>query len=200
MTHPQTPSRRRAGGPGQGRTRHLEAAFAPRSVAVVGAGPATSGLFYVESLQAARFPGPLYPVHPGGGQVLGLPVCRSLGDIAGPVDLAISCIPARSVPGLVRECAAKRVKVLSLFTSGFSETGSEAGRALEDEIVRLARDGGVRLIGPNCMGVYSPRGGVSFVTDFPLHPGPVALVCQSGWRPSGGYASARSSPTAMPAM
>ncbi len=162
------------------RTEHLDAAFAPGSVAVIGAGPATAGRFYVESLQASGFAGPIYPVHPDGGQLLGLPIYRSLGDIAGPVDLAISCIPARLVPGLVRECAAKRVKALSMFTSGFSETGRETGRALEDEIVRMAREGGVRLIGPNCMGIYSPRCGVSFVPDFPRNAGGVALVCQSG--------------------
>jgi acyl-CoA synthetase (NDP forming) len=67
-----------------------------------------------------------------------------------------------------------------MFTSGFSETGSETGRKLEEEIVRIAHDAGIRLIGPNCMGVYSPKGGVSFVTDFPRESGGVALVCQSG--------------------
>ncbi len=175
--HGQAPQ---APGAATNRTAHLDAAFAPRSVAVIGAGPLTAGRFYVESLQAAGFKGPLYPVHPDGGQVLGVPICRTLSDAEGPVDLAISCIPARLVPGLVRECAGKRVKVLSMFTSGFSETGTEAGRALEDEIVRIAREGGVRLIGPNCMGMYSPRGGVSFVADFPRSPGGVAVVCQSG--------------------
>ncbi len=169
-----------AAGAGMNRTTHLDIAFAPRSVAVIGAGPATAGRFYVESLQAAGFSGPLYPVHPDGGQILGLPVCRTLADAPGPVDLVISCIPARFVPQLVHDCARKQVRVLSMFTSGFSETGSEKGRALEDEIVRIAAEGGVRLIGPNCMGVYSPRGGVSFVTDFPRNPGGVALVCQSG--------------------
>lgn len=162
------------------RTRHLDAAFAPSSVAVIGAGPLSAGRYYVEGLQAFEFKGPLYPVSPGGGQLLGLTVHRSLTEVPGPVDLAISCIPARAVPGLVRECVEKRVKVLSMFTSGFSETGSQAGRALEDEIVHVAREGGVRLIGPNCMGVYSPRGGVSFVSDFPKEAGGVALVCQSG--------------------
>jgi acetate---CoA ligase (ADP-forming) len=162
------------------RTAHLDAAFSPGSVAVIGVGPITSGRFYVESLLAAGFRGPIYPVHPNGGEVSGLRIHRSLGDVPGPVDLVISCIPARFVPGLIRECAEKQVKVVVMFTSGFSETGSQAGRTLEDEIVRTAREGGVRLIGPNCMGTYTPAAGVSFVTDFPKESGSAALVCQSG--------------------
>lgn len=162
------------------RTAHLDAAFSPGSVAVIGAGPTTAGRFYVESLLAAGFKGPLYAVNPNGGEISGLPILRSLADAAGPVDLVISCIPARFVPRLVEECVGKRVKALSMFTSGFSETGSETGRSLEDEIVRIAQEGGVRLIGPNCMGIYSPRSGVSFAPDFPRNAGGVALVCQSG--------------------
>ncbi len=96
------------------------------------------------------------------------------------MDLVISCIPARFVPQLIRECAEKQVKAVSMFTSGFSETGSQVGRELESEIVSIARDAGIRLIGPNCMGIYSPGDGVSFVTDFPRERGGVALVCQSG--------------------
>ena len=162
------------------RTEHLDAAFAPNSMAVIGVGPITAGRFYVESLLASGFKGPLYPVHPDGGEISGLKILRNLKDIAGPVDFVESCIPARFVPQLIRECAEKHVKVVSMFTSGFSETGSETGRQLEAEIVRIARDAGIRLIGPNCMGVYSPKAGVSFVTDFPRESGGIALVCQSG--------------------
>ncbi|MBN2099348.1 MAG: CoA-binding protein [Dehalococcoidia bacterium] len=162
------------------RTEHLDTAFAPSSIAVIGVGPITAGRFYVESLLAAGYRGPLYPIHPDGGEISGLKILRSLKDVAGPVDFVESCIPARFVPQLIRECAEKHVKVVSMFTSGFSETGSEMGRQLEAEIVRVARDAGIRLIGPNCMGVYSPKAGVSFVPDFPRESGGVALVCQSG--------------------
>jgi acyl-CoA synthetase (NDP forming) len=162
------------------RTEHLDSAFSPNSIAVIGVGPITAGRFYVESLLAAGFKGSLYPVHPDGGEISGLNILRSLKDVTGPVDLVISCIPARFVPQLIRECAEKHVKVVSMFTSGFSETGSEMGRQLEAEIVRIARDAGIRLIGPNCMGVYSSKAGVSFVNDFPKESGGVALVCQSG--------------------
>src|SRR5512136_92271 len=167
-------------GVGMNRTEHLDAAFHPGSVAVIGVGPITAGRFYVESLLASGFKGSLYPIHPDGGEISGLNILRSLKDVPGPVDLVISCIPARFVPRLIRECAEKHVKVVSMFTSGFSETGSETGQQLEAEIVRIARDAGIRLIGPNCMGVYSPKAGVSFVTDFPRENGGIALVCQSG--------------------
>jgi len=120
------------------RTEHLDAAFAPNSMAVIGVGPITAGRFYVESLLASGFKDPLYPVHPDGGEISGLKILRNLEDIAGPVDFVESCIPARFVPQLIRECAEKRVKVVSMFTSGFSETGSETGRQLEAEIVRIA--------------------------------------------------------------
>ena len=162
------------------RTLHLDTAFAPGSVAVIGVGPITAGRFYVESLQAAGFKGRIYPIHPNGGEILGLSIYRSLSDVPDPVDFVISCIPARFVPQLIRESAERQVKVVSMFTSGFSETGSEVGRKLEAEIVQIAKGAGIRLIGPNCMGVYSPKGGVSFVTDFPKESGGVALVCQSG--------------------
>jgi len=162
------------------RTQHLDAAFSPSSVAVIGVGPITAGRFYVESLLASGFKGPIYPVHPNGGEISGLSIYRNLRDVVGPVDLVISCIPARFVPQLIRECAEKQVRVVSMFTSGFSETGSETGRQLEAEIVRIAHGAEIRLIGPNCMGVYSPKSGVSFVTDFPKESGGVALVCQSG--------------------
>ncbi len=162
------------------RTAHLNKAFYPSSVAVIGVGPITAGRFYVESLLASGFHGKVYPVHPNGGEIEGLPIYRSLGHIPDHVDYVISCIPARFVPQLISEASAKKVKIVSLFTSGFSETGSNEGKKLEAEIVRLAKEGGLRLIGPNCMGVYSPRSGLSFVTDFPRESGGVAFVCQSG--------------------
>ena len=124
------------------RTAHLDTAFSPNSVAVIGVGPITAGRFYVESLLAAGFKGSIYPIHPNGGEISGLGIHRNLRDVAGPVDLVISCIPARFVPELIRECAEKRVKVVSMFTSGFSETGSETGRHLEAETVRIAHGAG----------------------------------------------------------
>jgi acyl-CoA synthetase (NDP forming) len=162
------------------RTTHLEAVFKPSSVAIAGVGPVTAGKWYLESLIESGFKGGLYPVHPDGGEMSGLRIYTSVKDIPESVDYVICCIPARFVPQLIKECADKRAKAVSLFTSGFSETGTDEGRQLEAEIVRLARVSGTRLIGPNCMGVYNPRVGFSFVTDFPKEAGGVSLVCQSG--------------------
>lgn len=162
------------------RTTHLTAAFSPSSVAITGVGPITAGRLYLESLLSSGFKGKVYPVHPNGGEMFGLKVYTSVKEVPGPLDYVICCIPARFVPELIMECAEKRVKVVSLFTSGFSEAGTQEGRRLEAEIVRLAQVSHMRLIGPNCMGVYNPRIGFSFVTDFPREAGGVSLVCQSG--------------------
>ena len=162
------------------RMASLDTAFNPASVAIAGVGPITAGKWYLESLLSSGFKGKIYPIHPNGGEMSGVKIYPGIKDIPDAVEYVTSCIPARFVPQLIKDCSEKGVKVVSLFTSGFSETGSEEGRRLEAEIVRLAQASGIRLIGPNCMGVYSPTAGLSFVTDFPKESGKVALVCQSG--------------------
>ncbi|MBM4463678.1 MAG: hypothetical protein FJ012_10205 [Chloroflexi bacterium] len=162
------------------RTEFLELAFSPNSVAIAGVGPATAGRHYLESLTDSGFKGKVYPLNPKGGEISGIPVYPNIKAVPEPVDYVISCIPADQVPQLVEDCTQNRAKVLSLFTAGFSETGTERGRLLEAQICRLAQAGGLRLIGPNCMGIYSPSAGLSFVSDFPRDSGRVAFVCQSG--------------------
>ena len=124
--------------------------------------------------------GPIYAINPKGADVSGLLAHRSIKDIPGPVDFVICCIPAPFVPELIRDCAAKGVRTISMYTSGFSEVGTEEGRSLEKEIVRLARAAGIRIVGPNCLGVYSPKIGLTFASDFPRRVGQVALMGQSG--------------------
>ena len=162
------------------RLASLDTAFDPASVAIAGVGPETTGKCFLESLLDSGFKGKIYPLHPRGGEISGLKIYRNVKDIPEPVDYVISCVPARLVPQLIKDCAEKGAKVMSLFTAGFSENGTEEGRQLEAEICHLAEAGGLRLIGPNCMGVYSPKAGLSFVSDFPRESGGVALVCQSG--------------------
>ncbi|RLC95617.1 MAG: CoA-binding protein [Chloroflexi bacterium] len=162
------------------RLTNLDAAFNPASVAIAGVGEGNAGKFYLDSLLKSGFKGRVYPVNPRGGEVSGLRVYPSVKDIPEAPDYVISCLPTRSVPQLVRDCAEKRAKVVAMFTAGFSETGRDEGCQLEDEIRRLARAGDVRLIGPNCMGAYCPGSGLSFTMDFPKESGKVALVCQSG--------------------
>ena len=160
----------------------IEAIFHPRSIAVVGASanPNSPGYDYVSSLQKFGFSGDLYPVNPRAEEILGLPAFPSLRDVPGQVDYVISCIPAAAVLELVDDCAAKGARALQLFTARFSETGREEDAELERRLSQRAREAGVRIIGPNCLGLLYPRQGISFRADMPRQPGNVGFLSQSG--------------------
>jgi len=158
----------------------LDAIFNPESVAVIGASPGKAGQLFLDSLLTGGFQGRIYAVNLRGEEISGLKAYTSIRDIPGSVDYVVCCIPAPAVPQLVKDCAAKDVKALAVFTAGFSEIGTEEGRRLEEEVARVARATGVRVIGPNCLGVYSPRARFSYTSDFPNESGDVAFVCQSG--------------------
>jgi acyl-CoA synthetase (NDP forming) len=96
------------------------------------------------------------------------------------VDYVISTVPAKAAPGLIAECARKGVKAVHFCTAGFSETGEEEGLRLEPQLAALSKKTGIRIIGPNCMGIYCPASRLSFNTDFPKESGPVGLISQSG--------------------
>jgi acyl-CoA synthetase (NDP forming) len=151
-------------------------------VAVVGAStnPDSPGHDYVRSLLDFGYGGAIYPVNPRATELLGLKAYPSLGDVPGDVDYVICCIPSEGVLGVVDECRAKGARVLQLFTGRFSETGRSEGVRLERELMRRIRAAGLRVIGPNCMGVYYPAGGLSFRPDLPKEPGGVAFLSQSG--------------------
>lgn len=157
-----------------------ESIFTPASVAIAGVGDTNSGRQYLDSLLSAGFQGRIYPLNPKGAEIAGFKVYRNMKDIPEAVDYVISCLPAPMVPQFIQDCSQNEAKVVALFTAGFSELGSEEGRQLEWRISALARANGIRIIGPNCMGVYCPKVGLSFVHDFPKESGSVALVCQSG--------------------
>jgi acyl-CoA synthetase (NDP forming) len=112
--------------------------------------------------------------------VLGLRCYPSLSAIPGPVDHVISSIPAVGVLPLVDDAAAKGVHSIHFFTAGFRETGEQDRIDLEREVQTRAKAAGIRLVGPNCMGLYCPASGVSFGGDFPKEPGNVAFISQSG--------------------
>jgi len=160
----------------------LDAILHPRSVAVVGASanPDSPGNDYLRCLLDLGFAGPLYPVHPREQEILGLTCYPDLRAVPGEVDYVISCIPAEGVLDLLDACAEKRVRAVQLFTGRFSETGSADAAELEREVLRRARAAGVRLIGPNCMGLHDPAWGLSFRPDLPRRAGPVAFISQSG--------------------
>jgi acetyltransferase len=160
----------------------VEVAFRPRSVAVVGASanPDSPGYDYVRCLLDFGFAGPIYPVNPRLTELLGLPAYPSLRHLPGPAEYVISCIPAEGVLGLLDDCRDKGVRVVQFFTGRFAETGRREAAALEAELKSRARAAGVRVLGPNCMGVHHPAHGLSFRPDLPKESGPVAFVSQSG--------------------
>ncbi|MCX5998020.1 MAG: CoA-binding protein [Chloroflexi bacterium] len=163
----------------------LDFIFKPASVAIAGVaserpGHYNTGRLFLDTIISFGFKGQIYPINPRGGEIAGLRVYPGVGDIPGPVDYLISCIPAPHVPQLIKDCAVKGVKAVCLFTAGFSEAGTDRGRQSEQELQRLAQTTGVRILGPNCMGTYCPGSGFSFGPDFPRESGKVALICQSG--------------------
>ncbi len=164
------------------RLTELTPIFYPKSMAVIGASPDPQkpGGMFIAALLSFGYPGALYPVNPEVDEICGLKTYAAIRDIPGPIDLAFIGTPAPSVPGIVRECLKKGVKAVEIFTSGFRETG-EAGRKLEQEIVEIAANG-IRVIGPNCFGVYCPEGGITILPgkDFSKESGPVAFISQSG--------------------
>jgi len=169
----------------------LDFLFNPSSIAIAGVSPETSkpnaAQFYVTSLKNFGYKGAIYPIHPSGGEIFGMKVYENVNDIPGPVDLVVSAIPARFTPQLIEDCGKKGVKAVHLFTSGYSEIEDEIGQKLENEILRSAKKASVRLVGPNCMGIYHPAGGVTFAGEFPpdqngfpATPGALGLISQSG--------------------
>ena len=173
-----------AGGRGGARHPHpLDPVFHPRAIAVVGtpSGDPHGGNF-LRSLRATGYDREhaLYPVNPRGGVIGGLPAYASLLDCPGPVDHVISQVPASAVPGLVEQCAEKGVRTLHLFTAGFSETGDPERASAERSAVSRAVSAGIRVIGPNCMGIYVPAERISFTGEPPTEPGNLFLLSQSG--------------------
>jgi acetyl coenzyme A synthetase (ADP forming)-like protein len=158
--------------------------FRPKSVAVVGASrdPLSIGYRLVECLQGSRFAGTIVPVNPHAGEIAGLRAAPSLRAVSGPVDLAVIAVPPAAVLGVIDECAAKRVPAVILITAGFAEMGEE-GTSLERELKEKIQRHGIRLIGPNCLGVMnldpSVRLNATFTPSFPP-AGRVAMASESG--------------------
>jgi len=158
----------------------LDILLNPRSVAVVGASTSDQETGWVARLRNFGYTGKIYPVNPKATEVYGLKAYASLRDIPDPVDYVIFNIPRRLVPRIMEDCVAKGVKLAHVFTAGFSEIGDEEGLKLEQQMTAIAKAGGVRVLGPNCMGIYYPKAGLTFNPDFPKKAGQVAFVSQSG--------------------
>ncbi len=162
----------------------LDYIFHPRSVAVVGISADLPKIWirrlYLDSLIQSGYPGQIYLVNPKGGEMAGLPIYRSLNEIPGPVDHVVISIPARYTPEIMEECRRIGAKVVHVFASGYAETGEPERIQLQDRLVAIARQGNIRVIGPNCLGIYYPKGKIGLIPDFPMDPGPIGFLCQSG--------------------
>jgi acetate---CoA ligase (ADP-forming) len=165
-------------------TSALESFLRPKSVAVIGASRNADAIGgrVLANLVGTGFKGPIYPVNPAGGGLLGLAVHRSVSEVPGPVELAVVVVPKDAVAQVARESAAKGVRSLVVISSGFSETGSDGARR-EAELLEICRGAGMRLIGPNCMGIVNTDPQVVLNASFgPIFPpaGRVGFLSQSG--------------------
>ncbi|HSM38995.1 MAG TPA: bifunctional acetate--CoA ligase family protein/GNAT family N-acetyltransferase [Candidatus Limnocylindrales bacterium] len=163
-------------------TQPLDTFFAPRSVAVIGASEAAGkvGRTIVWNLISSPFGGTVYPINAKRRSILGLKAYPSLAELPEPAELAIIVTPAPTVPGIVEECAAAGVRAVIVISAGFKETGPD-GVELERRILETARRVGMRIIGPNCLGVMNPISGfnATFAAGI-ARPGSVGFVSQSG--------------------
>jgi acetyltransferase len=160
----------------------LEPFFHPRSVAVIGATetPGSVGRTLLSNLISAPFGGAVFPVNPKRASVLGIQSYPSIAAIPDQVDLAVIATPASTVAAVVRECGEAGVPAAVVISAGFKETGA-GGAALEREVIEEARRAGMRIIGPNCLGVMNPLTGLNATFAHPVaRPGNVAFISQSG--------------------
>src|SRR5450755_4270875 len=164
--------------------RSIARLLSPRSIAVIGASndPAKLGHIVLENLLRGKFCGPVYPVNPDAVSVQGVRAYASVSDIPDPVDLAVVAVPASTVAEVVQACRAKQVHGLVVMTAGFADAGLDGADA-ERQLVALARGAGMRVLGPNCLGLVNTDPAVRMnATLAPVVPPPgrVCFFCQSG--------------------
>jgi acetyl coenzyme A synthetase (ADP forming)-like protein len=154
--------------------------FYPSSIAVIGASSDPTKVGYAILRNLLSFTGALYPVNPHHKELLSRVVYPSVLEIPGTIDLAVIAIPAEQVTGVMRELGRKGVKLAVIISSGFRETGEE-GRMREMEVLRIAREQGIRIMGPNCLGLVLPRQAINTTFD-PVSPltGHIGFISQSG--------------------
>ena len=169
----------------------------PRAVAILGAStdPSRIGGRPLRYMLEAGFEGPIYPINPNRDTVQGLKAYASIEAAPGPVDCAIVAVPAALVPAALEACAGQGVKSAVVFSSGFAEAGAE-GAALQTRMTEIARRGGIRIVGPNCLGIFNAA--VHFYATFSTNfdggyppPGRIAIISQSGAYGSHVFALAR---------
>ncbi|TBB14926.1 CoA-binding protein (plasmid) [Rhizobium ruizarguesonis] len=166
--------------------RQFEALFAPTTIALIGASGDQSKHTSrpQRTLRKHGYQGTIIPINPNRDEVGGDKAYPSVLDVPGKVDHAFIMVPRNAVADAIAQCAEKGVAVATIFTDGFAETGDD-GRRLQEDIVTTARNGGVRLLGPNCSGIYSSKPSVALsinaaVEKLDIVPGPLAIISQSG--------------------
>ena len=163
--------------------QRLNRAFNPRTIAVVGDKRAM-GYLWLNAMKT--FQGKVYSVQVDpneipGIEAMGVPNYKSLLEIADEIDYVVCAVPRPVAARIIADCAAKKVGSVMLFTSGFAETETEDGIAAQEQITQMAREAGLLLIGPNCMGIYNRRLGVRHSTDQAVgDAGNVGFISQSG--------------------
>jgi len=162
----------------------FEPLFEPRSVAVIGASNDLTkfGARTYAALKLRHYDGRLYPVNPGATEVGGDKAHSRVQEIPGKLDMAIIAVAAPHVVQALADCAEKRVRAVQILTAGFRETRSTEGARWEEQITQIARESGIKVVGPNCFGIYSPRSALTLLPgpDFPSEAGPVGVLSQSG--------------------
>ncbi len=162
--------------------QQLEPFFNPKSVAIIGATqtPNTVGNTLTNNLISGKFKGKIYPINPKYETLFGLKCYPSIEAIPEEVELAVIITPAKTIPALIDQCVAKKVKGAIIISAGFKELGAE-GLKLENEVLRRARAGNLRLVGPNCLGIMNPltNFNATFAASMALK-GNVAFISQSG--------------------
>jgi acyl-CoA synthetase (NDP forming) len=162
---------------------YFERMFHPKSIAIVGISRTYSGLggqFFLKNVQRAQFPGKIYLINPTAGEISGMKTYPSISALPEAVDLAIVCVPAQFVPRVLEECSRKGVRNIHILSSGFKELGTPDGIGLEEEVRRVSIQGGLKVIGPNCMGLYVPKSRLMLWGQMPATAGSMAFLSQSG--------------------
>ncbi len=159
----------------------LRPIFEPKSVAVIGASNDITkfgGRAFLSPMESG-YRGALYPVNPNRNEIAGVKTYPSILDVPGDVDLAVISIFASMVPQVMEECVQKGVKGAVMLTAGFAEA-SEEGKSLQDKVVSIAHRGGIRFVGPNCMGITNSVAKLNLVFPVATRPGPISFISQSG--------------------
>ncbi len=156
--------------------------FAPDGVAVIGASatPGKLGYGVISNLIKSGYQGPIYPINPRAHEILGLSAYADISQVPDPVELAVIIIPAPAIPDALRACGRRGIRAAAILSGGFAEVGA-AGAARQQEILDIAAEYGIRLVGPNGVGVLNPHSGLNttFIEQIP-EPGDIAFLSQSG--------------------